>query len=248
MAEETPSAPPSQAGKGIGSKLSKKLGPLPVWGWGLVGLVGAYFVYKYISGKSAASAAATTAATAPTTGTTGVGSADTTGASGGGSSGYSDGGGGQLAGLLSQLQSQGIGATSAGPGTAPAVGAFSGYGYGAQGGPGSYESAQGQSYQELTAAQIRAMLQAGQTVYEQVQPGVFTPFPGTGISSGYNPTTGTPLFGSSPYTGPAVSNVSGAGGSVSPPAQAGTSPTAGTAGAPAPVRSGGIGPLPAVKA
>src|ERR1700681_1264559 len=96
-------SPPSQAGKGIGSKLTKKGGPVPVWGWGVVALVGAYFVYKYISGKNASSAA-TTAATAPTTGTTGLTSADTSGGGGGGYSGA--GGQGQLAALLQQLQSQ----------------------------------------------------------------------------------------------------------------------------------------------
>src|ERR1700692_4030612 len=165
MPEDVAESPPPKAGKGIGSKLTKKLGPLPVWGWGLVGVVAAYFVYKYISGKSAASAAATTAATAPTTGTTGLGSADTTGASGGGSSGYSDGGGGPLAGLLSQLQSQGIGATSAGPGTAPAVGTNPGGGFYPVSGPGGYETANGVTYQEIAnAPMFNQLLAAGQAM------------------------------------------------------------------------------------
>ena len=218
MAEETPSAPPSQAGKGIGSKLTKKLGPLPVWGWGLVGVVAAYFVYKYISGKSAASAAATTAATAPTTGTTGLGSADTGAGSTASGNGYNGGGEGQLGQILSLLQSQS---------------------------PSSGASANPPNYQLLnTSADVSQAIAAGWQIFNQPAPGMYTPWNGTAISSGYGTSVEPPtLYTTGVPKGSGT--VSGAGGSASPPAQAGTKPTAGTAGAPAPLPSKpGVGPLP----
>ena len=100
MAEtEAPESPPSRAGKGIGSKLTKKLGPLPVWGWAL-GVGGLAFLgYRYWSSKHAAASAAT-ASTAVGAGTTSSGAMGDTG------TGYSGGGSDQLAGLLSQLQQQ----------------------------------------------------------------------------------------------------------------------------------------------
>ncbi len=225
MAEETPS-PPSQAGKGIGSKLTKKLGPLPVWGWAIVGGAVLVVVYRWYSAKNAAASAATTAATAPTTGTTGLGSADTGAGAGGGSSGagngYNDGGTGQLAAILAQLQSQGIGATSAGPGTAPAVGKYQGGGFWPQSGPGGYETAAGTTYQNVTtSAAVDELLASGQQLFIQPVQGIFVPY--TGGPSGQG---NIPIYVQSPFTGPAA-NVSGAGGSASP--------VGGTAGPPAPI-------------
>lgn len=98
-AEDVPEAPSRSTG--IGAKLSKKLGPLPVWAWGLAGVSLAYLGYRYWSSKQAA-ASTSTAATAVGAGTSATGAPTDT--SGGG--GYSDGGGGQLSTLLQQLQTQ----------------------------------------------------------------------------------------------------------------------------------------------
>src|ERR1700722_5886284 len=125
MADE-PEAPPKPAGKGIGAKLGKKLGPLPVWGWALVGVVGAVVAYRWYAAKQAASSAAASSSTAVGAGTTGSG-APAAGSAGadGSDNGYSDGGSSQLQALLTQLQSQLPSGTStaAGGGAAPSTGA-----------------------------------------------------------------------------------------------------------------------------
>lgn len=52
-----PKTAPKATPKGkAGGGLNRKLGPLPVWGWGLVG-VGGLLVYRYIQGKQAAAGA-----------------------------------------------------------------------------------------------------------------------------------------------------------------------------------------------
>ena len=48
--------------KSSGSGISKKLGPLPYWGWGLVG-VGTFLVYRYLKDRSAANSALTASGT-----------------------------------------------------------------------------------------------------------------------------------------------------------------------------------------
>src|ERR1700721_4541144 len=95
MAEtETPSSP-SQAGKGIGGTLGKKFGPLPGWGWGLGGGLGAVFIYRFFAAKSAASSAAATPASVSNASDLGAGTNSTPG-----SNGYQD------SGQLTQLQTQ----------------------------------------------------------------------------------------------------------------------------------------------
>jgi hypothetical protein len=147
---EAPEAPPSRAGKGIGSKLTKKLGPLPVWGWA-IGVAGLAFLgYRYWSSKQAA-ASSSTAATAVGAGTTATGAP--TDSSGGGGGGYSSGGSGQLATLLTTLQTQ-LANGGAGTGSQP-----------------------GYSLLANNAA-IQAVRNAGQQLYEQLTPGVFTQYNG----------------------------------------------------------------------
>ncbi len=209
MADEEPSAPPSQAGKGIGSKLTKKLGPLPVWGWGLVGVVAAYFVYKYISGKSGASASTATGAATTATPT------DASGLSTPGSNGYQDNG--QLTQLSQQLQTlqnmlgqgTGSGAGSSGAGATPGFSPL------------------------LTVGDVMNAARQGKTIFEETAPGVFTPTSYTTATltgfSKFSPsalvseTGAVPLFAGT-TTG---ASVSGAGGSASP--------VGGTAGPPAPI-------------
>ena len=145
MADDAPEAPPRSAGKGIGSKLTKKLGPLPVWAWGLAVVSLGYLGYRYYASKQAASGAAS-ASTAVGAGTTGSGAPDTSG-------GYSDGGSGQLAGLLSQLQTQ-LGTGGGGTGSQPGYSLLS------------------------NSAAIQAVRNAGQQLYEQLTPGVFTAYNG----------------------------------------------------------------------
>ena len=78
-------AEPKKAGKGIGGRLTQKVGPLPVYAWAILAIGGYYLYTRYQS--SAATAAATTATTPSTTDTTGTtGTAtDTSGTTGGGS-------------------------------------------------------------------------------------------------------------------------------------------------------------------
>lgn len=228
MAEETPSPPSQSAGKGIGSKLTKKLGPLPVWGWALVGGAVVVVVYRYYAAKkaAAASAAASTATPASVTSASdlGAGTNNTPG-----SNGYQDSG--QLTQLQTQLaalQSQVNGGTGSGSGSstaAPATGAYQGYGYAAP--AGGYETAGGQSYQQLTTwQQLAAAASAKIPLFTQPIAGTFTPYNGA-IGTAANFSQGTPLFVASSYSsGPPAT--SGAGGSASP--------VGGTAGAPAPIQ------------
>src|ERR1035438_6857411 len=51
--------PSAVGGKAAGNVLTKKVGPLPVWGWAAV-VIGAYLVYRYIKDKNAASASSST--------------------------------------------------------------------------------------------------------------------------------------------------------------------------------------------
>jgi hypothetical protein len=94
MAEE-PEAPSRSTGKGIGSKLGKKLGPLPVWAWGLAGVSLAYLGYRYWSSKNAAASQSATPAVGAGTAASGQ-MADT-------GTGYQDSGSDQLSKLSDQL-------------------------------------------------------------------------------------------------------------------------------------------------
>lgn len=92
MAEED--APPVKAAKGIGGRLGKKLGPLPIWAWGLGAAAGAFLVYRFIQSRNASSSS-TASTAAPTDLAAGTSSTP-------GSNGYQDNG--QLTQLSTQLQ------------------------------------------------------------------------------------------------------------------------------------------------
>jgi len=228
MADE-PEAPPKPAGKGIGAKLGKKLGPLPVWGWALVGVVGAVVAYRWYQAKQAAAAGgAASASEAVGAGTTASGAPEAGSAGASGSdNGYSDGGSSQLQDLLTQLQSQLPSATStaAGGGAAPSTGAYQGFGYAAP--SGGYETAGGTSYQQLsTLQQIQAAVSNKIPLFAQIEPGDFTPYTGNTPTTAANFAGSTPLFIQSSYSsGPAVSGAA--------------APT--TTAAPSPVTSGPTG-------
>lgn len=168
---EAPESPPSRStGKGIGAKLTRKLGPLPVWGWAL-GIGGLAFLgYRYWASKQAAASSSTAATPAVGAGTsttdTGLGSSD----GGGGGGGYSDGGGGQLATLLQTLQTQ-LANGGAGTGSQPGYSLLS------------------------SSAAIQAVRNAGQTLYEQLTPGVFTQYTGgVPTQAAINAGQTTPLY------------------------------------------------------
>jgi hypothetical protein len=59
-------APPAKKKAGGAGFLTQKMGPLPVWGWLAVAVVGIY-LYRKISGQSAASTTATTTTTPTST-------------------------------------------------------------------------------------------------------------------------------------------------------------------------------------
>jgi hypothetical protein len=219
MADE-PETPAKGTG-GIGSKLTKKLGPLPVWAWGLGAAALAFLAYRYYQSQQSSAASATTATQPLTT---------ATGASTPGSNGYQDNG--QLSQLQQQLatlqQQLGTG-TGAGSTLAPAVGSNPGGGFYPVGGAGGYETAGGTTYQEIAnGAMFNQLLAAGVQMFTQPAPGIFVPY--TGGPSGH---LNTPVFFQTPYTGPAPT--SGAGGSASPPGVG----TGGTGGAPAPIQPNG---------
>lgn len=73
-----PSKPPAKKGM----NLTKKVGPLPVWAWAAIALIGGYLLYEHY--KSSASSTPATSATAPaadTSGSTGDGSGSGSGGS-----------------------------------------------------------------------------------------------------------------------------------------------------------------------
>ena len=224
MADE-PTETPAKSTGGIGSKFTKKLGPLPVWAWGLGGAAGIFLLYRWYSAKQTAAAAAAAAA-APATGTSaGAGlSAGTSGTPG--SNGYQDNGQlSQLSQQLSTLQQQlggGTGTAAAQQGTA-------------QQGPTT-----GGTYSMLQSFQaVQNAVNAGLPVYYQpTAGGPYYQVPAADLTqgSGYNQTF---LFNPTQ-----AAPVSGAGGSASP---AGSN-TAGTAGAPAAIQPPASGFQPALPA
>lgn len=65
MADDDGARPSPPSGGGF--SLSKRYGPLPAWGWGLIGGVGIYALYRfYESRQSSSSAPTATASTYPT--------------------------------------------------------------------------------------------------------------------------------------------------------------------------------------
>jgi hypothetical protein len=170
------------APKAGGNILTRKLGPLPGWAW--VGIAfGGYYLWK----KRQAAAAA--ASTAPSTST----AASLPGYVSSGGSGYGYQGPGVGYGGSGAIPTGATAATSSS--YTPATGQTqSGSGYdvgGAQGSTNnSVTSSGGGVYNQIGGSQLSALQAAGQTVYYQSQPGIFTPYnsqdaaavaPGTGL-------------------------------------------------------------------
>lgn len=201
-------APPVKAAKGIGGGLTRKLGPLPIWAWGAGAAALAFLVYRYISSKSASATPAASTAS-PTDLAAGTSSTP-------GSNGYQDNG--QLTQLSTQLQGISDLLTQTPKGTSAAA------------------STAGYSLLSTVGA-VKAAKAAGQSLYEQVSPGVFTIYkggiPGANLPSGtlLSSTAATPLYAA------VNGSISGAGGSASP--------GVGTAGPPAPVPSTSLGGIAA---
>jgi hypothetical protein len=61
VADTPPDAPRPAAGGGF--SLSKRYGPLPAWGWGLVGGVGLYAAYRFYESRQSSSTAASSSST-----------------------------------------------------------------------------------------------------------------------------------------------------------------------------------------
>ena len=76
---------PPRGGNGFGARMSRKVGPLPVWAWAVILLVGGYFLYKRFGTGSTAATGATPAAA--TTSATPIPSSDQSGAGSGATSG-----------------------------------------------------------------------------------------------------------------------------------------------------------------
>lgn len=99
-------APPPAKPNGIGARLTAKVGPLPVWAWALVLLIGGYLAYRLIGGSSSSTPAA-----APSGASSDAGSSADADTSAGGSDGAPPASGfgassdsSDLAGYLSGLQ------------------------------------------------------------------------------------------------------------------------------------------------
>ena len=189
--------------------LTRKIGPLPGWAWGLIAAGGAgIYIWRKRSAAAAAATAATTAAS-----TTGTGTAPAAATSGGyTASNYGPpsgqvgggGGGGGLASILAAIGAlQPAPATTPGSSSNPGVAAGEsvlGSGYGVANaafptqGVLSVPTAQG-TYTELNSSGNPAYGGTPATstnapgVYYQPTPGVFSPTQGVTL----NP--GTPIFG-----------------------------------------------------
>lgn len=94
MADTAPKPPKDKALKG-GSGIKKKVGPLPLWAWGVI-VIGMYLGYRYYEKNKSASSAATdtTSSTDPSTlGTSADGSGASSGGADGTAAGSADNGG-----------------------------------------------------------------------------------------------------------------------------------------------------------
>ncbi len=220
MAEE-PEAPSTSAGKGIGAKFTKKLGPLPVWAWGLGGAAAIFLVYRWYSAKNAASSAAASPASA-----TGLGAGTS---STPGSNGYQDNG--QISSLESLLS------TVSGQLNAPGSSAAQSLAKYVQITPAQWAANVGNIYQQLTPGVFTKYTGA---VSLLKSPG-YVPINGQ-VSGAAAPTTGSPSIG-----GP-IAGAGGTGGPASaPPSPPVTNPLPGVnptspPPAPAPVSSGNMIP------
>lgn len=163
-----PKAPPPKSGGG-GSFLTQKAGPLPVWGWLVVAVVGIY-LYRRISGSSSSSGSS---------GTVNIPS-ETLQTPGGSYSGPVGGAPGSVTNPVTPTPGSPTTLTGAGGGAGPFVPyatnanqSLIGIGYGAGAGqPTVVSSAAGQTYYEI---QPGYQVPAGQTVYTEPAPGQFAP-------------------------------------------------------------------------
>jgi hypothetical protein len=164
-------APPPKSGAGAGSFFTKKVGPLPMWGWIAVAIVGV-ILYRKMSGSGSAGSVAgssTNAAVPTETVTTAAGTYS-------GPVGYDPlGGGGDSGGSTDPGSAGGSpGATTSGNSTPGGV-SFVGSGYqqnmASVAGQGNYILVQpGQSFP------------TGTETYAELTPGAFTAIPGSGLS------------------------------------------------------------------
>ena len=193
MAEEPEAPAKPAAGKGIGGKLTKKLGPLPIWAWGLGGAALAFLAYRYIQSRNSSATAATTpATTTPTDLAAGTSSTP-------GTNGYQDNG--QLTSLQSSLDS--LNATLQSP---------------ASKGPSAAASPLNGFQQLMNHAAVVAEFNS-KNLYQEVSPGVFVKWAGTKIpTSGtfYSPINGA-TSGAGGSASPGV-GTAGAPAPIQPPA------------------------------
>jgi hypothetical protein len=162
------------------SMLTRKIGPLPLWAWGAIAVVGLLYLRKKSAGSSAVGTS-TTSLPALATETVTTAGGTYTGPVGGAPPGVYYGGGSTPGNT---------GATF----SPPTGESLTGIGYGLPTGQTSVTSPTGQTFQTVAnwgAAQ--ALINQGQTVYYQPSPGNFAPAASGGkllIPGG----TQTPLF------------------------------------------------------
>lgn len=180
-----PEATPAPSG---GSTKPKAKGKTPTWYYvaGAVALVGVYYFWS--KSKASTAAASTTAAGAGTS-------------SGAGTAAGSYGNAGDLAALAPYLnQGSSSTSTSGASYTAPSNLASIGSGYGINTGSSNpsttpIPSASGANYVQVSSANIQQLAAAGQQVYYQPAPGVFSPIPaGSGQYNLGGLAGNTPLF------------------------------------------------------
>ncbi len=172
-------APPSQQSSsgGGGSFFQKKVGPLPMWGWIAVAVVGIYLYRRYSSGTASTAATTAAATTTPTESLT------TAGGTYSGPVGYAPPG----------VASGGGQPNSPAAYTPPTGEAQSGAGYGTPAGASEVTGADNQVYQQVTSsAAFSSGLSSGLTGYTQPVPGTFTPI--TGTPAGWASVANTPVF------------------------------------------------------
>lgn len=136
--------------------LKKKYGPLPAWGWGVVGIAAVVFYLRYRASQATASAGSTTAASIPYP-TTGGSSAGTTG-SASGSTGTTGGYGSSLSDQIGSL-TQDISALQ---------GLNTALGLGPTGTPSPTPQPAQPSWQTLDLYQAESALASGLPVYGQL--------------------------------------------------------------------------------
>jgi len=174
-----------------GTGLKKKIGPLPLWGWLVVGLV-AYYLYKKSQSAASSTSTTSTAGTTPQTATVTLPGGYSYSGTPSGAAAFTQSVGGQAAQGQQPPVAPGQGSTGTSPGSGAGTpgtaqpGALSGM-IGSQ--PGEFS-------QVPTFAANQGYAAAGVQQYQELSPGVFTVSPVT-QSGGYTyapSIAGTPTF------------------------------------------------------